>query len=184
MTGCRLSSPARDAGTHGTHVSSLIAGARAGIAKGADLAVAAVLTFRNAEGRMSGGLIQIVNGLNWLVVTPFRADVPGVDLVNASLGGSGFRPYLLQGVRNARRIGIPFIASIGNAGRDGPDRHSLPGNYPELFAVGASDRNDTVADFSAWAMGRFRRAPTIRCRTCPLPVSMYGAQLQGAGSWP
>lgn len=164
--GRRISNKPRDAGDHGTHVSSTAAGATAGIAPDADLAVAAVLTRRDALGRMSGTLVQIVNGFDWLVKTQFRAGAaPGVDLINASLGGSGFHNYLQNAVRTALTRGIPLIAAIGNAGRSGAGNHGSPGNYPETLGVGASDRTDTIADFSDWGVGAPPAGPNY-----PLPA--------------
>lgn len=150
--GRKLTNAARDAGDHGTHVSSIAAGNRAGVAPDADLAVAAVLTIRDQLGRMSGTLVQIVNGFNWLVTTKFREDDPGVDVINASLGGAGFNTYLQQSVRTAFQLGVPLIAAIGNAGRAGAGHHGSPGNYPEVLSVGATDSSDVVADFSDWGI--------------------------------
>jgi subtilisin family serine protease len=147
-----ISTVPRDAGEHGTHVCSTAAGARAGVAPDADLAVAAVLTNRDALGRMSGSLVQIVNGFNWLIATRFRDDKPGADVINASLGGGGFNPYLQFAVRTAFRLGVPLIAAIGNAGRFGVGMHGSPGNYPEVLGVGASDDQDVVAEFSDWGV--------------------------------
>lgn len=141
---------AHDFGDHGTHVSSIAAGRQFGVAPNADLAVAAVLTQRNPDGGMSGQLVQIVNGYNWLIVTQFGAANPGVDIVNASLGGAGFNTYLQRAVQQARGVGIPTIAAIGNKGRSGIGQHGSPGNYRELLGIGASDSSDTVADFSDW----------------------------------
>lgn len=150
--GRNISSKPRDAGDHGTHVCSIAAGARAGVAPSADLAVAAVLTIPSPDGRLSGNLIQIVNGFNWLVTTQFRQGIPGVDVVNASLGGRGFNTYLQPAVRTAFSLGVPLIAAIGNDGRGGPDLHGSPGNYPEALGIGASDAADVVADFSDWGI--------------------------------
>jgi subtilisin family serine protease len=150
--GRRCGGGARDAGEHGTHVCSIAAGARAGVAPGARLAVAAVLTANDGFGRMSGSLVQIANGFDWLVKTDFGGERPGADLINASLGGSGFNPYLQRVVRNAFALGIPVIAAIGNNGRTGSGHHSSPGNFPETLSVGATDPQDVVADFSDWGI--------------------------------
>lgn len=144
--GRKVGGPPRDAGSHGTHVSALVAGQKSGLAQDADLAVAAVLTTRTPRG-MSGSLVQIAGGLNWLVTEPFRSGRQGVDLVNASLGASGWNPFLRKLIQNAR---VPVVAAIGNDGRGGVDRHGSPGNYPECLGVGATDITDTVADFSDW----------------------------------
>jgi subtilisin family serine protease len=150
--GRMISNVPRDAGEHGTHVSSIAAGAQSGVAPNADLAVAAVLTIPDSLGRMTGNLVQIVNGFNWLVTARFREATPGVDVINASLGGAGFNTYLQQSVRTAFQLGVPLIAAIGNAGRGGAGRHGSPGNYPEVFGIGATDNTDTIAEFSDWGL--------------------------------
>lgn len=152
MNGYQIDGPARDAGNHGTHVSSIAAGRRCGAAPDADLAVAAVLTTPDANGRLFGYLQQIIAGMNWLVETSFRAGRSGVDVVNASLGGSGYHKYLEQAVLNGLAAGIPMIAAIGNDGRRGAGFHGSPGNYRTILSVGASDANDVTAIFSDWEL--------------------------------
>lgn len=144
--------PVRDADTHGTHVSGIVAGATTGVAPRAELAVAAVLTTRTSSG-MSGYLVQIASGLNWLLTSSFRgaAGDPGVDVVNASLGGTGYDPYLYQLAATARAAtGTLLVAAIGNSGDSGMNRHGSPGNYDITLGVGATDSNDAVASFSDW----------------------------------
>ncbi|MBN8552680.1 MAG: S8 family serine peptidase [Caulobacterales bacterium] len=176
-----ISSTPRDAGDHGTHVSSLACGAQAGVAPDADLAVAAVLTRRTASGSQSGTLVQIVNGFDWLIKTHFRDDVVGVDIVNASLGGMGFNSYLQRAVRNAHRLGIPLIAAIGNSGRAGQGRHGSPGNYPEALGVGATDRQDVVADFSDWGTGSPPSGPAYPVPSLSAPGVRVLAARPGGG---
>jgi subtilisin family serine protease len=178
--GRTISNAPRDAGEHGTHVSSIVAGAQAGVAPNADLAVAAVLTTSDAYGRMSGSLVQIVNGFNWLVTNRFRGDIPGVDVINASLGGAGFNAYLQPSVRTAFQLGVPLIAAIGNGGRSGAGHHGSPGNYPEVFGVGASDDTDTVADFSDWGMTAPPTGPNYPVPSLSAPgVEVYAAKPGG-----
>jgi subtilisin family serine protease len=149
--GAPLAGPVRDADVHGTHVSGIVAGRSAGVAPMADLAVAAVLTHRTPQG-MSGTLAQILAGLNWLLVTNLRpGGDPGVDVANASLGAPGYNDYLHRALANARVApGTLLCASIGNSGRWGVNYHGSPGNYDVTLGVGATDVNDTVADFSDW----------------------------------
>ena len=140
---------ARDAGSHGTHVSGIAAGRTAGVAPASHLAVAAVLTIPTRRG-LSGSLGQILAGLNWLVETDFGDDAPLV-LANASLGLSEYHDFLYPSLETARTVpGVQMIAAIGNAGRRGINRHGSPGNYDIVIGIGATDQNDTVADFSDW----------------------------------
>ncbi|MGC6328584.1 S8 family peptidase [Rhizorhabdus sp. FW153] len=150
--GRAVSDSARDAGMHGTHVSSIAAGQRCGAAPDADLAVAAVLTTLDAQGRLFGYLKQIAAGMDWLVQHQFRPERRGVDVVNASLGGAGYHPYLEQPVLNGLAAGISMIAAIGNDGRRGDGFHGSPGNYRTTLSVGASDDQDVIAIFSDWQL--------------------------------
>jgi subtilisin family serine protease len=150
--GTAISEDARDAGDHGTHVCALIAGATCGVAPKAELAVAAVLTQPTPQG-MSGTLVQILNGLEWLVRAEFDGPQgdPGVDVINASLGGEGYDDYLYRTIETTRNaFGTQMIAAIGNSGRDGINHHGSPGNYDISLGIGAIDRNDDVANFSDW----------------------------------
>jgi subtilisin family serine protease len=152
--GMQVSTTPRDAGTHGTHVCSLIAGATCGVATDARLAVAAVLTTPTAAGSFSGSLVQIANGLNWLLTQTYPGrQHQGVDIINASLGGSGYNAFLRAALASALLLpGVLMVAAIGNSGRTGIGRHGSPGNYPEALGVGAVDAASTVADFSDWGV--------------------------------
>lgn len=157
-TGKPVAGGPRDAGNHGTHVSGLIAGANVGMAPKADLAVAAVLTIPTPRG-LSGMLAQILAGLNWLLTQSFRgpAGDPGVDVINASLGGTGYHNYLYSTLNSARLVpGTLMVAAIGNNadpfGVPPPlvGRHGSPGNYDLVLGVGAHDVRDDIAPFSDW----------------------------------
>lgn len=144
-----ISGVARDAGSHGTHVSGIAAGRTAGVAPGSHLAMAAVLTIPTPKG-LSGFLAQILAGLNWLVETDFGDDAPLV-LANASLGRSGYNDFLYPTLETARTVpGVQMIAAIGNAGREGRNQHGSPGNYDIVSGIGATDQIDAVAKFSDW----------------------------------
>lgn len=139
----------RDFGSHGTHVSALIAGAKVGVAPGADLAVAAVLTTTNALGRLVGYTAQILAGMNWLARGGGELD-RGVDLINASLGGPNYDPSYYLTVHGHRLRGVLVVAAIGNNGRKGIGHHGAPGMFECTLSVGAVDEAGAVADFSAW----------------------------------
>jgi subtilisin family serine protease len=178
--GRKVEGPPRDAGEHGTHVCSTIAGKTAGVAPGADLAVAAVLTLDDGYGRMSGSLIQILHGFDWLVKTVFRDQFPGVDIVNASIGGSGVNNDFQRATRGAFSMGIPLVAAAGNSGRSGQGHHSWPGNFPEALSVGASDINDQIADFSDWGVGPPPTGPRYPLpELCAPGVAVYAAKPGG-----
>jgi subtilisin family serine protease len=150
--GFKISGTPRDAGEHGTHVSALAAGNSCGIAPDARISVASVLTYPDAAGRLSGYFAQILAGANWLLQSNFATDgtIDEVDVMNASLGGAGYRPYLYSVLQLAQTVpATQLIASIGNSG-PAMNSDGSPGNYDLTVGVGATDRNDGVANFSSW----------------------------------
>ncbi len=152
MAGFKTSAAPRDAGDHGTHVAGIAAGATCGVAPEADLSVAAVLTYPNQQGVLSGYLAQILAGANWLLQSNFGVGgaVDEVDVLNASLGGLGFNNYLYSVLSLAQTVpATQMIASIGNAGPNAPS-HGSPGNYDITVGVGACDSANAIAPFSSW----------------------------------
>jgi len=143
----RPSRKARDYQVHGTHVAAISAGLT-GVAPGARIAMACVLNNKDPEHGMVGYRNQIVAGLNWLAVEALGSG-DAVDIVNASLGQNfDLRDY--HAIRNYVDGGILVVASIGNNGHLGQGNHRAPGMYNCTLAVGAIDRDHTIAAFSDW----------------------------------
>jgi subtilisin family serine protease len=194
--GTPLGAAARDAGDHGTHVCGIISGATCGIAPDADLAVAAVLTTRAPNGQMTGSLLQIAAGLNWLLITTFRPGEAGVDVINASLGTavpqggpprSGYHSFLHTTLRNALLApGVMMVAAIGNDGARGEGYHGSPGNYDVTFSVGATSRAQPpqVAPFSDWdtSWNSPPMALTTKPDVCAPGVNIYSS-VPGPGAY-
>jgi len=152
MNGNTVSTTPHDVGEHGTHVSGIAAGKNVGVAPEADLAVAAVLTYRTANGQLAGYLTQIAKGINWLITELFDGpdEEAGVDVINASLGGTGYTDYYYTALAAARlNAGTVMAAAIGNAG-PAANQHGSPGNYDIVEGVGAIDSANNVALFSDW----------------------------------
>jgi subtilisin family serine protease len=152
-SGFLISTVPRDAGSHGTHVSALAAGLTCGVAPGADLSVAAVLTH---NGGKSGFLAQILGGLNWLAHSNHPSPTTPIahcPIMNGSFGGGGYNPYLLSTLQTVRSAPASlFSAAIGNNGRSGVNLHGSPGNYDIVPGVGATDSKDDPAPFSDWGV--------------------------------
>jgi subtilisin family serine protease len=129
----------RDPASHGTHVSSIVAGKSVGVAPQAEMAVASVF------GKdMSASFASVIGALDWMLTIQFggRQD-PGVDVINMSVvtedrrGHASYNPSLRKVVLKVRSFGIAVIAAIGNSGAGS---HGSPGNYAEAIGVGAVDR--------------------------------------------
>jgi subtilisin family serine protease len=104
------------------------------------------------NGQLGGYLAQILAGFNWLLQTAFDGadEEPGVDVMNASLGGGTYNNFYYSTLAKARMTtGTVLAAAIGNAGPS-EDRHGSPGNYDIAVGVGAVDAQNDVANFSDW----------------------------------
>lgn len=165
---------ARDYDSHGTHVAAISAGHNTGVAPDARIAMASVLNTRDSLGRIIGYRNQIAAGLNWLAVEAL-ARGEGVDIVNASLG-QGFHPGDYQSTKAHVDGGTLLVAAIGNNGRKGKGNHSAPGMYDCALAVGAIDRQQTIADFSDWGEARpSSPAPAFKPDLVAPGVKVYSA---------
>ncbi|MEU5869830.1 S8 family serine peptidase [Nonomuraea sp. NPDC047529] len=126
---------------HGTHVTSIIAGAGEkyrGVAPGARIA------FGKLGERISDS--AILAGMEW-AATEVKAKI-----VNMSFGGPdepGLDP-IEQAVNTlSQATGTLFVAAAGNEGEQSGGSVSSPGSADAALTVGAVDRSDQVADFSS-----------------------------------
>ena len=129
--------PRYDSDFHGTHTAGVIAGGSSGgmaigIAPGARLSCALVLP----QG--TGTTKQIVRGMEWCLAR-------GVDVLNLSLGGSGYNEAYESAVRHLNLLGTFSAFSVGNSGIGVT---GSPANHRDACAVGALNEQNEVADFS------------------------------------
>lgn len=150
----------KDVNGHGTHVTGTILGAaganRIGVAPGASWIAARVFDDSGkatGKGILNAGEYMIAptdaNGLN-----P-RPDL-APDVINSSWGSETpgeVNPWFQEMVRNWRSAGILPVFAAGNDGDQGAGSISNPANYPESFAVAATDDCDELADFSSRGPG-------------------------------
>lgn len=133
---------------HGTHVASIIAGSGAasggryqGVAPEAELISGKVL---NDQG--VGADSQIIAGMEWAVAR-------GAKVVNMSLGADvptdGTDPLSLALNRLTRSSGALFVVAAGNSGAGGELTVGAPAAADESLAVGAVDRDGSLAPFSS-----------------------------------
>jgi subtilisin family serine protease len=125
---------------HGTHVASVLAGSRTGIAPGITLITALALP----EG--SGSTEQILSAMEWVLDPDQDPDTDdGAQAVNMSFGAYGTSEVLRDAAENMIKAGVLPVGAIGNYGSD---TTISPGNSPGTIGVGALDENDDVAYFS------------------------------------
>lgn len=133
---------------HGTHTMGTMVGDDGGVNQ---IGVAPGSKFIAAKGCNSGGSCAD----SWLLAAgqwamdpdsnPATPDYPKV--INNSWGGGGCDGWYRSMVTNWRAAGIFPSFSAGNNG-PGSGTVGSPGDYPESFAVGATDINDLIASFS------------------------------------
>ena len=142
---------------HGTHVAGTAVGGeqngtnKVGVAPGAKWIGVKILA---ASG--GGTQAQILNGAQWLLAptdangTPNPAMAP--DIVNNSWGGgAGMNEWFRPMVQAWRAADIYPVFAAGNTtatNPGGPGSVAVPANYPESYAVGATDINMNLGSFS------------------------------------
>jgi type VII secretion-associated serine protease mycosin len=133
---------------HGTHVAGIIAArlgnteGGAGVAPGCKIMPVKVMGPKGPEGKVE----YVAAGLVW------AAD-HGAKVANLSLGDEGTSTLLRDAVAYALSKDVVVVAASGNFD---PDKHTTtntldyPAGYPGVMAVGATDSDDQLADFSFW----------------------------------
>jgi len=124
---------------HGTHVAGIIAALDneigvVGVAPEASLYAVKVL-----DSRGTGFVSDIIEGLDWAMQN-------GMQVVNMSLGGGGTTSFH-EAITRAYEAGIVLVAAAGNDGTE--NSVNYPAAYPEVIAVSATDKNDTLASWSS-----------------------------------
>ncbi|MEF2291708.1 S8 family serine peptidase [Virgibacillus dokdonensis] len=143
---------AYDDHSHGTHVTGTMVGAEAdgsnqiGVAPGAKWIAAKGL---NASG--VGYDNWLLSAAEWMLAPNGDASM-APDIVNNSWGGgSGLDEWYRDVVTAWREAGIFPAFAAGNTtltNPGGPGSVAVPANYPESFAIGATDVNDVLGSFS------------------------------------
>src|SRR3990170_8917605 len=157
--------PADDPG-HGTHV--------------AGIAAANTNNSLGVAGMCWACLVQPVKVLNsggsgtWEAVAAgniWAAD-NGANVINMSLGGSGFSQVMKDAVDYAYSKGVLIFAAAGNSGGEGV---LYPARYDSVIAVAATDSLDNRASFSTYGLevelaapgvGNLSSVPTGSCSLC------------------
>ncbi|HEX6923215.1 MAG TPA: S8 family serine peptidase, partial [Bacillales bacterium] len=142
---------------HGTHTVGTMVGSepdgtnKIGVAPGAQWIAAKAFTSAG-----TGSDVDILEAGEWILApkdsegNPHPEKAP--DIVNNSWGGGrGIDEWFRPMVQNWRAAGIFPAFAAGNTTifePGGPGSVSAPGNYPESFAVGATNLDDELAGFS------------------------------------
>jgi subtilisin family serine protease len=130
-----------DCNGHGSHVAGIIGGRTFGVAKQVRLFSVRVL---NCQG--TGAWSDVINGVNFVTWHHAQSAQQGTPaLANMSLSG-GTNRATDAAVRNSIRAGVTYVVAAGNSSSDA-SAYS-PAGVAEAITVGATDRNDSRAEFS------------------------------------
>jgi subtilisin family serine protease len=129
----------QDDNGHGTHVAGIAAAStnnNKGIAGVSWRARIMPLKVLNSAG--NGSYENVASAIVWAVDN-------GAQVINLSLGGSGFSQVLENAVLYAYDNNVLIVASTGNTGSNFV---LYPARFPQVVAVGASNMSDQPASFS------------------------------------
>ena len=159
---------AEDANGHGTHVAGTIAAAKDGRGITGVAHDATIMPIRVLDEDGAGYLSDVIRGVRW-------ATNNGADVINLSLGGTGYSQAMADAIRHASRRGTVVVMAAGNEGGASPE-------YPAAhavehgIAVGAVQRDGRLANFSNRAGSQpldYVTAPGVGI-TSTLPGNRYG----------
>lgn len=126
---------------HGTHCAGIVGanGSLKGVAP--DVTLLAYKVLGSSGSGLSSGIISAIE----------NATLYGADVISMSLGGSGGADNVYTTViNNAVGNGTVVVISAGNSGR-GEAYYTIgsPGSTPSALTVGATNKEDVIADFSS-----------------------------------
>ncbi len=138
---------------HGSHVAGII-----GAVSNNDLGIAGInwnvsimaLKAGDDEGLYDDDIIEAIN-----YILDMKERGVNVVVVNASWGGYGDDPILLDAIKALGEKGIVFVAAAGNEGFNNDLIKEFPCSYKlkNMVCVGASDEVDKLAWFSNYGIG-------------------------------
>ncbi|PKK40657.1 hypothetical protein ABB02_00058 [Clostridiaceae bacterium JG1575] len=142
-----------DDNSHGTHCMGTIMGQEENGANAIGMAPGAKWIAAKAfkkDGESSGKSLLACG--EWMLA-PGGDPKKAPHVINNSWGsGDGIDDWYREIVRAWRRAGIVPVFAAGNQGAfeptPGPGSIEMPGNYPESFAVAATDKNKQLGSFS------------------------------------
>jgi len=133
-----IDTPARS--SHGTHVAGTIAAATnngigvAGVSWGA-----MIMPVRVLDSGGNGSYFLVMKGIEWAVQH-------GAQVINMSLGGTIYPGEAFEAIiRDAYSRGIALVAATGN---ESSQTVLYPAAFPEVIAVGATLRDNSLAPYS------------------------------------
>lgn len=133
------SKPPDDDVGHGTHVAGIIA---AQVNNNEGIAgmtwYTKIMPVKALDSSGAGTTYSVAEGIIW-------ATDHGADVINMSLGNYAQAEFLHDAVKYAYDHGVVLVAASGN---DNTDQPGFPAAYPEVFAVAATNADESKAEYS------------------------------------
>lgn len=165
----------QDRNGHGTHVSSLIVGARNGTGSTGAAYGAELMVLQGLGPNGVGDSRDIARAVRYAVDE-------GADIINISLSGAQ-SSSLDSALRYANSRGVLVVAAAGNRGLDRPSAPASSSQSLEsVLSVGAFDKNEQLASFSNRAGDAVQVvAPGVRLRAAvPGGFALYSGTSMAA----
>lgn len=130
-----------DCNGHGTHVATIAAGSKYGVAKNATVVAVRVLGC-DGQGTVAG----VISGLDW-ILSPLNPNPKTAAVVNMSLGG-GASASLDGAIERLTNAGMAVVVAAGNSNADAC--LASPARAATAITVGATEMTDAKASYSNW----------------------------------
>jgi bacillopeptidase F len=145
---------------HGTHTVGTMVGSEPDGSNQIGVAPGAKWIAVRAFNERGGQDVDLLEAGEWILAPKDAEGNPhpelAPDVVNNSWGGGpGLDEWYRPMVQNWRAANILPVFAAGNSGENGPGSISNPSNYPESFAVGATDSNNKLGYFSSRGPGPY-----------------------------
>jgi uncharacterized repeat protein (TIGR01451 family) len=128
---------------HGTHVAGIAVGQmKTGVAPGADWIAVKI---SDQWGNIYESAAHA--GFQWLLAPNGDPNL-APDIINGSWGSAEANELFAADITLLRQAGILLVFAAGNSGPE-PGTVGTPGGLENVFAIGASTINDTIASFSS-----------------------------------
>ena len=133
---------------HGTHVTGIIA-ARGNNSLGITGVCwsASIMQLKILDSRGDGTVADELAAIEYAIDN-------GADIINLSLGGSGYSSGEYEAIKSARDAGILFVAAAGNDGTDNDETPVYPASYnlDNIISVTATDDNDELPSWANYGL--------------------------------
>jgi len=151
---------------HGTHVAGIIAAGRDNSEGIAGLSLVQLLSVRVLCDSGSGREEDVASGIAW------AAD-HGAKVINLSLGSPWPSGAVEAACEYAQQLGVTIVAASGN---DGRKEIGYPAAYSECVAVGATEPESKLAEFSSYGPEQEVVAPGVEIISCATGGTYVEAQ--------